>query len=487
MSGQLSMFSPATLPDTPSATGLPELAAGASPCASPDGLTTGPSGPGAAPVSPSRQRGARLGATIRATFGRRGFASSKSAALQSSLESKWRQRLGTGGSTLFSQTWKRLTTPAGRSLLAHTASGHRTSGNGCGLSLKGWTTPCVADDNMSRRSDASMDRYAQRDKPNASVAREVKLIQASRPSPKATNGTGASETETRQGGADLQTVALASWPTPNSQENDMSPEKWARLSVKQKAANPKLGEKQKMLSTVAQLASWPTPSTIEPDGPPRPSRAATGRTTEYLGRTVQLTSWPTPNAGPQNDTDTTWEARRESLKAQHKNGNGFGLTLGMASQLSAWPTPNTPSGGRSVSIETMDATGRTLDGKKHTASLEHAVKFASWLTPTAQDNDQVAGEYATNGTTLGGASRLSSWATPNAADAKNCGGTGTSNHKTLPGDLLTLGPILSGSPAATAKPGQLNPAFSRWLMGYPPEWDDCAGTAMPSSRKSQPK
>jgi DNA (cytosine-5)-methyltransferase 1 len=50
---------------------------------------------------------------------------------------------------------------------------------------------------------------------------------------------------------------------------------------------------------------------------------------------------------------------------------------------------------------------------------------------------------------------------------------------------LTSGLTAIGSPAATEKPGQLNPAHSRWLMGYPAEWDACAPTATPSSRKSR--
>jgi len=31
--------------------------------------------------------------------------------------------------------------------------------------------------------------------------------------------------------------------------------------------------------------------------------------------------------------------------------------------------------------------------------------------------------------------------------------------------------------------GPLNPAYPLWLMGYPPEWNDVAPPAMPSSRK----
>ena len=56
---------------------------------------------------------------------------------------------------------------------------------------------------------------------------------------------------------------------------------------------------------------------------------------------------------------------------------------------------------------------------------------------------------------------------------------------TQPIRITASGQMLTGSDAWMESSGQLNPAHSRWLMGFPPEWDACAVMAMPSSRKSQ--
>jgi hypothetical protein len=86
--------------------------------------------------------------------------------------------------------------------------------------------------------------------------------------------------------------------------------------------------------------------------------------------------WPSPNAGPQNDSDTTWMERRKKLKAEGRNGNGFGMTTGMASQLTDWPTPKTPTGGPA---DTLSAQAGQDSGPTSAGTLAETVSTGQFL------------------------------------------------------------------------------------------------------------
>lgn len=159
-----------------------------------------------------------------------------------------------------------------------------------------------------------------------------------------------------------------------------------------------------------------------------------------------------------------------------------------------WPTP-------AVSLITNDVNMRSTDGRTKPNKLGWAAAMSAWPTPTTRDHKD--GKECLNVPTnslLGREVWKTNWPTPRSAD-------GEKNVRTLDGALSEIqrkggpqdvaqaaaitqpiritasGQLLTGSDAGTENSGQLNPAHSRWLMGYPPEWDDCAVTAMPSSRK----
>ena len=146
-----------------------------------------------------------------------------------------------------------------------------------------------------------------------------------------------------------------------------------------------------------------------------------------------------------------------------------------------WPTPVKSDGDGGRTSRGASATGRTPDGRKVSVSLNHVALMAGWPTTGAKDGDKSVRTFVgaakeakrkgwTNDLCTAAHSVLAGWGTPQTSDST--GG----------GQAFGATPI--GSPAETTSNGQLNPAHSRWLMGLPSAWDDCAPTATPSSRKS---
>jgi hypothetical protein len=141
MNDPLKISRPQTSLDLDSGTSSPESVDGPTRFDSPEFPTTPTSGPAHAPVSLSRARARGAERATLDIFGRHGSHSSRSVALQSSLENRLRASMDSAGSTLFTLTWNDAVTPSGRRIFARRASVRRTSDNDC----ISWPTPVVND------------------------------------------------------------------------------------------------------------------------------------------------------------------------------------------------------------------------------------------------------------------------------------------------------------------------------------------------------
>jgi len=164
--------------------------------------------------------------------------------------------------------------------------------------------------------------------------------------------------------------------------------------------------------------------------------------------------------------------------------------------LSAWPSPTKGNGDGSQSMTTCSATGRREDGSKVTVSLPGVAALISWPTTTTRDwKDGSEQPNVERNALLGREVWLTAWSTPRTSDSntetheaamkelsrEHAGGgakLAVEAHLTVsgPARLTVRGEMLTGSSAGTASGGQLDPAHSLWLMGYPLSWGLAAPT-----------
>ena len=171
-----------------------------------------------------------------------------------------------------------------------------------------------------------------------------------------------------------------------------------------------------------------------PSGPPICAlRASTPRISDK-----DCGGWPTPTAAHGN-------AQVAGMGAAKGKPNR-GTTLAGAAQASGWPTPNAMSRG----AHKLDKDGKRISGKgvQFGATLQSIAAIAGWTTPAAMDTVDRKKPLRP--------SRIATGRT-----------TGYLSEQ-------VYGTNMNGSLASTEKPGALNPALGRWLMGYAAEWDEFA-------------
>lgn len=162
------------------------------------------------------------------------------------------------------------------------------------------------------------------------------------------------------------------------------------------------------------------------------------------------TGWPTP-------------ASQNADGGPNPLGNtGEHFTLQTAAGMAGWPSPKTPTGGACPD-------GADHGGKRPRQTPQHVEKLVGWNTPRATDGTNGGPNQAG---ALPADAAMTGLATPTTRDWKDGHQADAPTNALLGRQVWGVsGEISESSTVSTESRGVLDAAFSRWLMGFPVEWD----------------
>jgi len=191
---------------------------------------------------------------------------------------------------------------------------------------------------------------------------------------------------------------------------------------------------------------------VTPSGRSISALRASARRTSDSGF-IGAAPWPTPTTRDWKDVALCENVPLNAL-------------LGRVAWLSGWPTPTVQDSSRGAKDARPHDTG---------SPMNQIVALAGWNTPCSSDGN--GGKRPHPETTMTGKHPSGRKVNMGLASQAHIGFLNTE-----PARLTDSGVLLTGSCAGMASGGQLNPAMSRWLMGLPAAWDECAPVTLKKSK-----